>query len=75
MAQGLGEPSAVGERKGSSNAGREANSLVIWGDDIGITSLSCYSWGLMGYRTPNIDRIADITDHTDKMLHQALGGR
>ena len=35
------------------------NILVIWGDDIGITNLSCYSDGLMGYRTPNIDRIAD----------------
>jgi arylsulfatase A-like enzyme len=35
------------------------NILVIWGDDIGITNLSCYSHGLMGYRTPNIDRIAD----------------
>jgi arylsulfatase A-like enzyme len=34
------------------------NILVIWGDDIGITNLSCYSNGLMGYRTPNIDRIA-----------------
>jgi arylsulfatase A-like enzyme len=35
------------------------NILVIWGDDIGLTNLSCYSDGLMGYRTPNIDRIAD----------------
>ncbi|HEX6024655.1 MAG TPA: arylsulfatase [Solirubrobacter sp.] len=35
------------------------NVLVIWGDDIGISNLSCYSDGLMGYRTPNIDRIAD----------------
>jgi arylsulfatase len=35
------------------------NILVIWGDDIGITNLSCYSDGLMGYRTPNIDRVAD----------------
>ncbi|MNX33399.1 Arylsulfatase precursor [compost metagenome] len=34
------------------------NILVIWGDDIGIANLSCYSHGLMGYRTPNIDRIA-----------------
>jgi len=34
------------------------NILVIWGDDIGIMNLSCYSSGLMGYRTPNIDRIA-----------------
>ncbi len=34
------------------------NILVIWGDDIGVTNLSCYSHGVMGYRTPNIDRIA-----------------
>ena len=36
----------------------QPNILVIWGDDIGISNLSCYSDGLMGYRTPNIDRIA-----------------
>ncbi len=34
------------------------NILVIWGDDIGVANLSCYSDGLMGYRTPNIDRLA-----------------
>jgi arylsulfatase A-like enzyme len=39
--------------------GGHPNILVIWGDDIGISNLSCYSHGLMGYRTPNIDRIAD----------------
>jgi arylsulfatase A-like enzyme len=38
--------------------GEQPNILVIWGDDIGISNLSCYSDGLMGYRTPNIDRIA-----------------
>jgi arylsulfatase A-like enzyme len=38
--------------------GAQPNILVIWGDDIGITNLSCYSDGLMGYRTPNIDRLA-----------------
>lgn len=37
---------------------KQPNILVIWGDDIGISNLSCYSHGLMGYRTPNIDRIA-----------------
>jgi arylsulfatase A-like enzyme len=37
---------------------RPPNILVIWGDDIGISNLSCYSHGLMGYQTPNIDRIA-----------------
>ena len=40
-------------------ANGKPNILVLWGDDIGITNLSCYSDGLMGYRTPNIDRIAD----------------
>jgi arylsulfatase len=34
------------------------NIVVFWGDDIGISNLSCYSDGLMGYRTPNIDRLA-----------------
>jgi arylsulfatase len=38
--------------------GSQPNILVIWGDDIGITNLSCYSHGLMGYRTPSIDRLA-----------------
>jgi arylsulfatase A-like enzyme len=38
--------------------GNRPNILVIWGDDIGISNLSCYSDGLMGYRTPNIDRVA-----------------
>jgi arylsulfatase A-like enzyme len=38
---------------------KKPNILIIWGDDIGITNLSCYSDGLMGYRTPNIDRIAN----------------
>ena len=40
------------------DAARKPNILVLWGDDIGISNLSCYSQGLMGYRTPNIDRIA-----------------
>jgi arylsulfatase len=34
------------------------NVLIIWGDDIGQSNLSCYSNGLMGYRTPDIDRVA-----------------
>jgi arylsulfatase len=35
------------------------NILVIWGDDIGISNVSAYSEGLMGYKTPNIDRVAE----------------
>ncbi|BCG86725.1 arylsulfatase [Mesorhizobium sp. 113-3-9] len=41
----------------SPKAGKP-NILVIWGDDIGTANLSCYTHGLMGYKTPNIDRLA-----------------
>ena len=34
------------------------NILVIWGDDVGIDNISVYNLGMMGYRTPHIDRIA-----------------
>jgi arylsulfatase A-like enzyme len=37
---------------------RKPNILVIWGDDIGQFNISAYNLGLMGYKTPNIDRIA-----------------
>src|SRR5262249_62380349 len=42
-----------------SRASAKPNIVVIWGDDIGIANLSCYTHGLMGYQTPNIDRIAN----------------
>jgi arylsulfatase len=35
------------------------NILVIWGDDIGQSNISAYTMGVMGYRTPNIDRVAN----------------
>ncbi len=41
-----------------AQAEKKPNILVIMGDDIGQTNISAYSMGLMGYRTPNIDRIA-----------------
>ena len=34
------------------------NILVIWGDDVGVHNISAYNHGIMGYRTPNIDRLA-----------------
>jgi arylsulfatase len=37
---------------------KKPNILVIWGDDIGYWNISAYNQGMMGYRTPNIDRIA-----------------
>lgn len=44
---------------GRAAAQDKPNILVIWGDDIGTQNISYYNRGLMGYRTPNIDRIAD----------------
>ena len=46
----------VGVQRASAQT--KPNILVIWGDDIGITNISAYTMGLVGYRTPNIDRIA-----------------
>jgi arylsulfatase len=40
-------------------AADQPNILVIWGDDVGQSNISAYTKGMMGYRTPNIDRIAE----------------
>jgi arylsulfatase A-like enzyme len=37
---------------------KKPNILVIWGDDVGVHNISAYNHGIMGYKTPNIDRIA-----------------
>jgi arylsulfatase len=42
----------------AASAQSKPNILVIWGDDIGQSNISAYTFGLMGYRTPNIDRVA-----------------
>jgi len=39
-------------------SGQRPNILVIWGDDVGLANISAYSFGVMGIKTPNIDRIA-----------------
>jgi arylsulfatase A-like enzyme len=44
-------------RSGATGGGKP-NILVIFGDDIGQSNISAYTFGVMGYRTPNIDRIA-----------------
>ena len=41
-----------------AQAARQPNILVIWGDDIGQFNVGAYNHGMMGYKTPNIDRIA-----------------
>jgi arylsulfatase A-like enzyme len=54
-----GNPVSVAQaQQAAAPSGRRPNILVIWGDDIGQTDISAYSLGLMGFRTPNIDRIA-----------------
>ena len=40
-------------------ADKKPNILILWGDDIGIWNISHFSRGMMGYRTPNIDRVAE----------------
>jgi arylsulfatase len=41
-----------------ANAQDRPNIVIIWGDDIGYWNISAYNRGMMGYRTPNIDRLA-----------------
>jgi arylsulfatase len=38
---------------------KKPNIVIIWGDDIGQSNVSAYSKGMMGYKTPNIDRVAN----------------
>src|ERR1700723_4551362 len=58
LAQAQNAAPAVAPTAPAASSGRKPNILIIWGDDIGITNISAYSNGLMGYETPNIDRIA-----------------
>jgi arylsulfatase len=49
-------PAAFGQKNKNKD---KPNILVIWGDDIGQSNISAYTMGMVGYQTPNIDRIAD----------------
>jgi arylsulfatase A-like enzyme len=49
---------AQAQQQPAEPSGKRPNILVIFGDDIGQSNISAYTFGLMGYRTPNIDRIA-----------------
>jgi len=42
----------------ASAADKKPNILIIWGDDIGYWNVSAFNQGMMGYKTPNIDRIS-----------------
>jgi arylsulfatase len=54
----IGRPVQQAQAQQAPPAAGKPNILVIFGDDIGIANVSAYSNGLMGYETPNIDRIA-----------------
>lgn len=41
-----------------AQTGKKPNIVIIWGDDVGQSNISAYSHGVMGYKTPNIDRVA-----------------
>ncbi len=42
----------------AQTADKKPNIVIIWGDDIGQSDISAYTFGLMGFKTPNIDRVA-----------------
>jgi arylsulfatase A-like enzyme len=58
LVTGASVKGAQGQPQPNGAGGRKPNILVIFGDDIGQTNISAYSHGVMGYRTPNIDRLA-----------------
>ncbi len=49
---------ALAPALGAKADSHQPNIVVIWGDDIGESNISAYNFGLMGYQTPNIDRLA-----------------
>ncbi len=58
MSPGVGEDAAIAVAEPAKGGEGKKNILVIWGDDIGVHNISAYNNGVMGYETPNIDRIA-----------------
>lgn len=58
IALGLGLLGAAAAEAAQGGPEKRPNIVIIWGDDVGLSNLSAYSEGLMGYRTPNIDRVA-----------------
>ncbi|UCD74157.1 MAG: sulfatase-like hydrolase/transferase, partial [Phycisphaerales bacterium] len=51
-------PESAHAQSSSRTSQDRPNILVVWGDDIGMTNISAYSHGIVGYETPNIDRLA-----------------
>ena len=57
-ASALAQDDSASQEQDSESSGKP-NILVLWGDDIGQSNISAFTHGLVGYQTPNIDRIAD----------------
>ena len=55
----LAQATPTGRTRAGSRMSKKPNILIIWGDDIGWFNISAYNRGMMGYRTPNIDSIAN----------------
>ena len=71
VAQAKATKGEGGNQHPAGAAQGKPNILVIFGDDIGISKLSAYSDGLMGYSTPNIDRIAKEGIDLHRLLRRA----
>ncbi|BDD04928.1 arylsulfatase [Aureibacter tunicatorum] len=56
---GVTLPSQAEKQETKKDKKDKPNILVIWGDDIGVHNISAYNHGIMGYQTPNIDRLAN----------------
>jgi len=54
-----GLPAFAQDQQDQEGGAQKPNILVIWGDDVGQSNISAYTRGMMGYETPNIDRIAE----------------
>ena len=68
-----GQAATVGAQQAATS---KPNIVIIWGDDIGQSNISAYSRGLMGYQTPNIDRVATRRHDVHRLLRRAeLHGR
>jgi arylsulfatase len=60
VAQAKAKSSTAAQKstKAAGGSGKKPNILIIWGDDIGWFNISANNNGMMGYKTPNIDRLA-----------------
>ena len=58
MLLALSVSAQTGKKAAPAAKAGKPNIVIIWGDDIGQTNISAYSMGVMGYKTPNIDRVA-----------------